>query len=113
METGHFEKVAQKMTQKSMLHSPHDASHSIYAHEDGAVSIPESTITDQSGYNPTGDLQEPVYCICRQVSYGDMIGCDNPSCPIEWFHYACVGLTAPPKGKWYCPECSQKMNEQK
>lgn len=28
-------------------------------------------------------------------------------CPIEWFHFACVGLTTKPKGKWFCPKCSQ------
>ena len=22
-------------------------------------------------------------------------------CPIEWFHFQCVGLTSKPKGKWY------------
>ncbi|KAI9104552.1 inhibitor of growth protein 4-like protein [Phlyctochytrium arcticum] len=51
------------------------------------------------------DPNEPTYCICHQVSFGDMIECDNEDCPIEWFHYSCVGLTAPPKGKWFCPEC--------
>jgi hypothetical protein len=25
-------------------------------------------------------------CAAFQASYGDMIGCDNPDCPIEWFH---------------------------
>ncbi|KAJ8940072.1 hypothetical protein NQ314_010906 [Rhamnusium bicolor] len=39
------------------------------------------------------DPNEPTYCLCHQVSYGEMIGCDNPDCPIEWFHFACVGLT--------------------
>ena len=34
-----------------------------------------------------------------------MIGCDNDSCPIEWFHFECVQLQAKPKGKWYCPKC--------
>lgn len=74
------------------------------------------------------DPNEPTYCLCHQVSYGEMIGCDNPDvsvllefyldaiaevylflkqCPIEWFHFACVGLTIKPKGKWYCPKCSQ------
>lgn len=24
------------------------------------------------------DPNEPVYCTCHQVSYGEMIGCDNP-----------------------------------
>ncbi|XP_073823309.1 inhibitor of growth protein 5 isoform X5 [Musca autumnalis] len=53
------------------------------------------------------DPNEPTYCLCHQVSYGEMIGCDNPDCPIEWFHFACVGLTIKPKGKWFCPKCTQ------
>lgn len=51
------------------------------------------------------DPNEPTYCLCNQVSYGEMIGCDNPDCPIEWFHFACVKLTTKPKGKWFCPKC--------
>jgi len=37
-----------------------------------------------------------------------MTACDNPGCPVEWFHNICVGLKDPPKGKWYCPICSKK-----
>ena len=51
------------------------------------------------------DPNEPTYCLCGQVSYGEMIGCDNQDCPIEWFHFECVKLTRIPKGKWYCPIC--------
>jgi inhibitor of growth protein 4 len=51
------------------------------------------------------DPNEPTYCICHQVSYGQMIACDNPECPIEWFHIVCMGLNSIPKGKWYCPKC--------
>lgn len=25
-------------------------------------------------------------------------------CSIEWFHFACVGLTTKPRGKWYVPQ---------
>ncbi|KAB0794327.1 hypothetical protein PPYR_11166 [Photinus pyralis] len=57
----------------------------------------------------TYDPNEPRYCICNQVSYGDMVACDNEDCPSEWFHYPCVGITAPPKGKWYCPQCTTSM----
>ncbi|XP_063702410.1 inhibitor of growth protein 4 isoform X2 [Culicoides brevitarsis] len=57
------------------------------------------------------DPNEPTYCLCHQVSYGEMIGCDNPDCPIEWFHFACVGLTTKPKGKWYCPKCSNERKK--
>lgn len=55
------------------------------------------------------DPNEPRYCICNQVSYGYMVACDNVGCPLEWFHYACVDIIAPPKGKWYCPQCTSSM----
>ncbi|XP_036371703.1 inhibitor of growth protein 4-like isoform X2 [Megalops cyprinoides] len=57
------------------------------------------------------DPNEPTYCLCHQVSYGEMIGCDNTDCSIEWFHFACVGLTTKPRGKWYCPRCSQERKK--
>ncbi|XP_033224872.1 inhibitor of growth protein 1 isoform X1 [Belonocnema kinseyi] len=51
------------------------------------------------------DPDEPTYCLCDQISYGEMILCDNDLCPIEWFHFSCVSLTTKPKGKWFCPKC--------
>ena len=30
-------------------------------------------------------------------------------CPLEWFHYGCVGLQQAPRGKWYCPQCITAM----
>lgn len=48
---------------------------------------------------------EPIYCICEEVSYGDMVCCDNDLCPIQWFHFGCMSLTRKPRGKWYCPRC--------
>ncbi|KAK8739347.1 hypothetical protein OTU49_003589 [Cherax quadricarinatus] len=72
----------------------------------------QEALIDPNSENPdwTYDPNEPRYCICNQVSYGDMVACDNPKCPVEWFHYPCVGITAPPKGKWYCPQCAAAMN---
>ncbi|KAJ2957292.1 hypothetical protein NQZ79_g6989 [Umbelopsis isabellina] len=55
------------------------------------------------------DPNEPLYCYCQQVSYGEMVACDNDDCEIEWFHLACVNLKTVPKGKWYCDNCSVKM----
>lgn len=71
-----------------------------------------SDLIDATSENPdwSYDPNEPRYCTCNQVSYGDMVACDNPKCPVEWFHYPCVGITAPPKGKWYCPRCAASMN---
>lgn len=51
------------------------------------------------------DPDEPTYCLCDQISYGEMIMCDNDLCPFEWFHFSCVSLGVKPKGKWYCPKC--------
>jgi inhibitor of growth protein 3 len=52
-----------------------------------------------------------LYCICQQVSYGSMVGCDDKDCPFEWFHWGCVNLTEEPKGKWYCPVCSDRREK--
>jgi hypothetical protein len=37
----------------------------------------------------------------------DMVGCDHPDCPTQWFRLADVGLTPEtvPRGQWYCPDC--------
>ena len=56
-----------------------------------------------------GDDKEE-YCTCRSVSYGNMVACDNEKCPYEWFHWSCVGITKEPVGKWYCEECTTKLN---
>lgn len=31
-----------------------------------------------------GEMDTKVYCTCRNVSYGEMIGCDDDDCEIEW-----------------------------
>ncbi|KAI8852408.1 inhibitor of growth proteins N-terminal histone-binding-domain-containing protein [Chytridium lagenaria] len=59
------------------------------------------------------DPNEPKYCVCQQVSFGEMVECDNENCEFEWFHYSCVGLTAPPKGSWYCPNCEKQFKKKK
>ena len=62
-----------------------------------------------------------------QVSYGQMIGCDNSKCTIEWFHFryfdafliisqcifSCVGLQHKPKGKWFCSVCKSSKSVQR
>ncbi|OAX76970.1 hypothetical protein ACJ72_08736, partial [Emergomyces africanus] len=42
------------------------------------------------------DEGEPRYCYCNQVSFGEMVACDNETCPREWFHLSCVGLSRAP-----------------
>ena len=61
-------------------------------------------------YDQTVDANEPTYCFCHQVAFGEMICCDNQDCRIEWFHFACVGLTPEtrPTSKWLCPDCAAR-----
>lgn len=46
------------------------------------------------------DADLPRYCSCDRPSSGDMVACDNESCPLEWFHFECVNIRKIPKDKW-------------
>lgn len=76
------------------------------------------------------DGDEPRYCYCNEISYGEMVGCDADGCEREWFHLACVGLKVAPKSsgksslsffktllttvvKWYCEDCKRKMQHKR
>ncbi|KAJ7955532.1 PHD finger protein ING [Quillaja saponaria] len=85
-----------------------------------ATAAAAATVAQTTSANPAGmdldipvDPNEPTYCICNQVSYGEMVACDNPDCKIEWFHFGCVGLKEQPKGKWYCSDCAATKNRRK
>ena len=86
---------------------------------------------DDDGELADEDADEPRYCYCNEVSYGEMVGCDADNCEREWFHLQCVGLKVAPKGngkfpvfhpppsfqsgtniciaKWYCDDCKEKI----
>jgi hypothetical protein len=49
------------------------------------------------------DADEPTYCYCNGVSYGEMVACDADGCAKEWFHLDCVGLKVAPKGNGTSP----------
>merc|ERR1719499_2866037 len=53
-----------------------------------------------------------TWCFCNQKSSGQMIGCDNENCEIEWFHFVCVGLKVKPAGPWLCARCQSKESLQ-
>ncbi|CAK7896213.1 hypothetical protein CAAN1_04S08152 [[Candida] anglica] len=69
------------------------------------------------------EVDNSVYCFCKQPSSGDMIGCDNETaCPNgDWFHYKCVGLLnrvealkyATGKQKWFCSDHCRMVVEAK
>ncbi|EPB82501.1 hypothetical protein HMPREF1544_10754 [Mucor circinelloides 1006PhL] len=90
----------------------------------GAISVRKSRTLHSSRPNPAIeqngtlpeidiDPNEPKYCYCNQVSFGDMVACDGDNCEKEWFHYTCVGLAEPPVGKWYCDDCSAEEGYKK
>lgn len=60
--------------------------------------------TEQAAEEEAED-PEKLWCYCAQPCYGDMICCDNVKCTIKWFHFDCLRIRCPPKGKWYCPSC--------
>jgi inhibitor of growth protein 4 len=74
--------------------------------EGSAANISDPTAADNDAKRVSN---EPVYCLCRRVAFGEMIACDNEDCLIEWFHFPCVGLTKHPKKLWFCRDCSKKM----
>lgn len=82
----------------------------------GSVSPTPSALPQHDGAadSPGGDEQEgdEIYCVCQQVSFGDMVACDNDNCPYQWFHWQCVGLKAEPKGEWLCPSCRDLSRDQ-
>ncbi|GJJ12033.1 hypothetical protein Clacol_006273 [Clathrus columnatus] len=42
------------------------------------------TSSNQISGGTSVDLTEERYCYCNQISYGEMVACDNPTCEHEW-----------------------------
>lgn len=80
------------------------------AARDREESGPPSEAEDGEG----GGGGDEKYCLCNRPAFGEMVGCDNDDCNVGngWFHLSCVGLSAAPDGKWYCPDCTKKMELQ-
>ncbi|WVQ80285.1 hypothetical protein IAT38_002390 [Cryptococcus sp. DSM 104549] len=69
-------------------------------------------LADDGGLGAGEEVDSKVYCTCRQVSYGEMIGCDDDDCEIEWYHLACLNLDKTPEGNWICPRCVERRKKQ-
>ncbi|EJD51930.1 hypothetical protein AURDEDRAFT_111487 [Auricularia subglabra TFB-10046 SS5] len=76
-----------------------------------AASVPdamEAEGDEEVAENDDGD--DTLYCFCQKPSYDEMIACDAPNCPYEWFHVTCVNMVGvKPPETWYCPECAPKI----
>lgn len=81
----------------------------------GVVSLPTTSastaVESEEDENENGRL----WYYCNQPSWGEMIMCDHKNCTIQWFHFDCLRIRGPPKGKWYCPSCRKlsKFNKKK
>lgn len=78
----------------------HKKSGSVAVSQQRAVSEEEDSLHEGDDEDEDG---EPRYCYCNEISFGEMVACDNDACPREWFHLSCVGLTKPPgkNGKFH------------
>ena len=65
-----------------------------------------ATTRKQSSSDKEATAGNKFWCLNGGPESGDMIACDNPGCPIEWFHFECVGLVDAPSGKWLYTECA-------
>ena len=59
---------------------------------------------------PKANDQPKLFCICQEPEDANrkMIGCDEPTCKFQWFHFECVKLKREPKGSWFCKNCWKK-----
>jgi chromatin modification-related protein YNG2 len=108
--------------------------------DENAVANDRGASLESGGEDEEGNGDETLYCVCQQKSYGEMIGCDNDNCRLEWvsayarlsggllvhgserfliavamvqFHLKCVKLEPPLPEEWYCEECTRLLKEQK
>lgn len=104
--------MRKKLSKKSArrLLGAHKASPSTTGDDESALSGSDDENASVAGEGEDEGMEDDntKYCFCGGVSYGEMVGCDNPECVREWFHYECVGLTAEPEGDWVCSECIAK-----
>lgn len=68
----------------------------------------QTHLTESNPPAPERPVNLYCYCQCPYDEVSEMIACDAEDCRIEWFHFECVGIMVPPKGKWYCPDCRKK-----
>lgn len=72
--------------------------------QQAAAAADTDASSSMQGDDEDGDIDgdEPTYCYCNSVSYGEMVACDADDCKREWFHLACVGLKVAPGSRSKC-----------
>ncbi|KIW73242.1 hypothetical protein PV04_01376 [Phialophora macrospora] len=84
------------------------------AQASAAAQVPQIRI-DVDGRQEWVDPDEERYCVCGDVSWGEMICCElDEKCDFgQWFHMECISLhELPPRTvKWYCPGDRKKLHK--
>ena len=57
-----------------------------------AAAVDEEGSSIQDDEDDEEDDNEPKYCYCNRISFGEMVACDSNQCKIEWFHLRFVPL---------------------
>ena len=50
-----------------------------------------------------GNDDDGTWCYCKEAKGGSMIGCENPSCSIKWFHMTCLRMRENPRVNGFVP----------
>ncbi|KAG1752458.1 uncharacterized protein EDB91DRAFT_1243224 [Suillus paluster] len=80
-----------------------------YDYGEETQGVEEAEAEEGEGEDGEDGEDKELYCFCQKLSYGEMIACDNPDCPYQWFHLPCVNLKQPLPESWFCEDCSRKM----
>jgi len=100
--------------QAKLVTKPTTLSPGAAAEQGAAASLPQIRI-DVDGRQEIVDPDEERYCVCGDVSWGEMICCEmDEKCDFgQWFHMECVSLQEiPPRTiKWYCPGDRKKYHK--
>ncbi|KAI9620889.1 hypothetical protein H4Q26_013564 [Puccinia striiformis f. sp. tritici PST-130] len=97
-----------RLTRQSIVNHP--SSSEARGKENDQIEEETNPIAPSTSLNSVDD--QSLYCYCQQISFGDMVACDNLNCKGgQWFHLGCIGLNYLPGDnedeKWFCKECIQ------
>lgn len=70
----------------------------------------EALCVDVSADLEAVSVDSRSYCLCRQMYFGDMVGCDLCD---DWYHYSCANLSANQVAKceqYTCVRCNMKAS---
>ena len=69
---------------------------------------------DEGEYTKLLDQLKPAVCTQIKSCFSDLHAYESISCDscLEWYHWKCVGLSKPPKAKyWFCCFCYANCGE--